>query len=169
MFYVEPVVASIGVALYTPQLILVPYLQGIMNRLAQKKALEVRKLGNFIVDTPEDDILRSAPPEFFANLVERILSLRKRFILTKNIMKTVNNILIALGPFGVITYGGYLAINGDLEVGVILAFVTGLERLSSPVRELVGSYSQITDARMRYATLLDGFPEEYVNDEVKTA
>lgn len=87
MFYVEPLVASIGVALYTPQLILVPYLQSIMNRLAQKKALEVRKLGNFIVDTPEDDILRSKPPELFTGLVETILSLRKRFILTKNIMK----------------------------------------------------------------------------------
>lgn len=61
MFYVEPLVASIGVALYTPQLFIVPYMQSIMNRLAQKKALEVRKLGNFIVDTPEDDILRAAP------------------------------------------------------------------------------------------------------------
>lgn len=166
MFYVEPMVASIGVVLYTPQLILVPYLQSIMNRLAQKKALEVRKLGNFIVDTPEDSILRAKPPEVFSSLVEKILSLRTRFILTKNIMKTINNILIALGPFGVITYGGYMAINGNLEVGVILAFVTGLERLASPVRELVGSYSQITDARMRYATLLAGFPDEHDTEGV---
>ena len=60
-----------------------------------------------------------------------------------------------------------MAINGDLEVGVILAFVTGLERLSSPVRELVGSYNQIKDARMRYATLFASFPDEMNESDVK--
>ena len=51
-------------------------------------------------------------------------------------------------------------IQGYIVVGVILTFVSGLERLRSPLRELVGSYSQITDARMRYATLLEGFPKK---------
>ena len=74
-------------------------------------------------------------------------------------MKTINNLLISLGPFGVISYGGYMAIQGQIEVGIILAFVSGLERLGGPIRDLVGSYSQITDARMRYATLLEAFPD----------
>ena len=161
MFWVEPLVASIALALYSPQLVIVPIFQARMNRLAQTKALKMRELGNMIVDTPEDDLLRSEPPQKFNDLVEKILTLRTKFILTKNVMKTINNLLIALGPFGVISYGGYLVIQGDIEVGVILAFVSGLERLGSPLRELVGSYSQITDARMRYATLLEGFPEKY--------
>lgn len=165
MFWVEPLVASIAVALYSPQLIIVPIFQARMNRLAQTKALEMRKLGNMIVDTPEDDFLRAEPPKSFTELVDKILSIRTRFILTKNTMKTINNLLIALGPFGVISYGGYLVIQGQIEVGVILAFVSGLERLGSPLRELVGSYSQITDARMRYATLLEGFPENFDDGE----
>lgn len=160
MFWVEPMVASIALALYSPQLILVPLFQIRMNRLAQEKALKVRELGNFIVDNPEDDLLRAEPPKTFTDLIETILGLRKKFILTKNTMKTINNVLIAMGPFSVIGFGGYLVIQGEIEVGVIVAFVSGLERLGSPIRELVSSYSQIMDARMRYATLLDAFPEE---------
>lgn len=42
---------------------------------------------------------------------------------------------------------------------MILAFVTGLERLGGPIRELIAEYSQITKAQMRYRMLLDAFPE----------
>jgi len=79
-------------------------------------------------------------------------------------MKTINNMLISLGPFGVISYGGYMAIQGQIEVGIILAFVSGLERLGGPIRDIVGSYSQITDARMRYVTLLDAFSDDHIDN-----
>ncbi len=159
MFWVEPVVASIALALYSPQFIIVPLFQARLNRLAGAKAIEVRKMGSFIVDNAEDDLLSKAPPMEFTNISDKILRIRTRFLLTKNVMKTINNLLISLGPFGVISYGGWMAINGRIEIGVILAFVSGLERLGGPIRDLIGSYSQITDARMRYGMLLEAFPE----------
>ncbi|MFC6582915.1 hypothetical protein [Sulfitobacter aestuariivivens] len=119
----------------------------------------MRELGNFIVDNAEPDLLDKPPPTGFTLLTDRILQIRTRFLMTKNIMKTLNNLLIALGPFGVIAWGGYLVIQGEVEVGVILAFVSGLERLGGPIRELIGSYAAITDARMRYRILLESFPE----------
>lgn len=158
MFFIEPLVASIALALYSPQFIIVPIFQARLNRLAGEKAITVRALGNYIVDNAEPDLLNKPPPEGFTTLTDRILRLRTRFLMTKNIMKTLNNLLISLGPFGVISYGGYLVIQGQAEVGVILAFVSGLERLGGPIRELIGSYGSITDARMRYRILLDSFP-----------
>ncbi|MGC1498228.1 MAG: ABC transporter ATP-binding protein [Sulfitobacter sp.] len=158
MFYIEPLVASIALALYSPQFIIVPIFQARLNRLAGEKAITVRSLGNYIVDNAEPDLLNKPPPQGFTDLTDRILRLRTRFLMTKNIMKTLNNLLIAMGPFGVISYGGYLVIQGEVEVGVILAFVSGLERLGGPIRELIGSYGAITDARMRYRILLDSFP-----------
>ena len=159
MFYIEPMVASIALALYTPQFIIVPIFQARMNRLAAEKAITVRSLGNFIVDNAEPDLLDKPPPEGFTTLTDQILQLRTRFLMTKNIMKTLNNLLISLGPFGVIAWGGYLVIQGEVEVGVILAFVSGLERLGGPIRELIGSYGAITDAHMRYGILIDSFPK----------
>ncbi|MEH6359468.1 MAG: ABC transporter ATP-binding protein [Amylibacter sp.] len=163
MFWVEPIVATIAFALYSPQFFIVPFFQAHMNILAQQKALKMRELGSFIVENPEKDLLHAQPPIIFIRLIEDVLSLRTRFILNKNVMKTINNLLISMGPFGVISYGGYMAIQGQIEVGIILAFVSGLERLGGPIRDLVGSYSQITDARMRYATLLEAFPDNPVS------
>jgi len=159
MFWIEPVVAGIALALYSPQFIIVPIFQARLNRLAGAKAMQVRALGSFIVDNAEDELLNKEPPNEFTTITDRILEIRTKFLMTKNVMKTINNMLISLGPFGVIAYGGWMAINGQIEVGVILAFVTGLERLGAPIRDLIGSYSQITDARMRYGILLDTFPD----------
>ncbi|MGB5865580.1 MAG: ABC transporter ATP-binding protein [Sulfitobacter sp.] len=160
MFFIEPLVAAIALALYSPQFIIVPIFQARMNRLAGKKAITVRALGNYIVDNAEPDLLNRPPPDGFISLTDRILQLRTRFLMTKNIMKTLNNLLISLGPFGVIVWGGYLVIQGEAEVGVILAFVSGLERLGGPIRELTASYGAITDARMRYKILVDSFPSD---------
>lgn len=155
MFWVEPLVASIALVLYSPQFIIVPLAQMRMNALTKKTALTVRELGGFIVDNAEDALVGREPPTPYLSLTDRILGLRKRFALTKNVMKSINNLLIALGPFGVTVYGGYLVINGETEIGVILAFVSGLERLGGPIRELIGLYSEIAFARMRYGMLLD--------------
>ena len=165
MFYIEPLVATIALALYSPQFVIVPIFQARMNRLAKRKALKVRRLGNFIVDQAEDALLQQEPPSMFTEITDAILILRTKFLMTKNFMKTINNLLIALGPFGVISYGGYLAIQGQVEVGVILAFVSGLERLGGPIRDLIGSYSSITDARMRYGILLASFPSHIDADD----
>ena len=158
MFWVEPQVAAIALALYSPQFVLVPILQARMNRLAREKALTVRDLTGFIVDNPESELLGNEIPGEYVSIADQIQTLRKRFVLTKHVMKSLNNILIALGPMGVVSYGGYLVIQGDIAVGVIVAFVSGLERLSGPIRELIASYSGITEANMRYQMLLDTFP-----------
>ena len=159
MFWVEPLVASIALVLYSPQFFIVPYFQKRLNRLSRDKAIKVRELGAFIVDNAEDDLISKEAPPTFLTLTEQILNIRTRFLLGKNLMKAIINLLIALGPFGVIAFGGWLVIQDRIELGVILAFVSGLERLGGPIRQLIAEYSQITEAQMRYRMLLDAFPE----------
>ena len=158
MFWVEPQVAAIALVLYSPQFFIVPYFQRKLNELSRDKAMKVRELGAFIVDNAEEDLLSKEPPSLFLRITDQILNIRTRFLMRKNIMKTMVNMLIALGPFGVIAFGGWLVIHGQLELGVILAFVTGLEKLGGPIRELISEYSQITEAQMRYKMLLAAFP-----------
>ncbi len=159
MFWVEPLVATIALVLYSPQFFIVPYFQKRLNELSREKAIKLRELGAFIVDNAEDDLVSKEAPPIFLTITDQILSIRTRFLMGKNIMKAIINLLIALGPFGVIAFGGWLVIQGRLELGVILAFVSGLERLGGPIRELIAEYSQITEAQMRYHMLLDAFPE----------
>ena len=165
MFWVEPQVAAIALVLYSPQFFIVPYFQKRLNQLSRDKALKTRELGAFIVDNAEEDLLSKEPPSTFLSLTDQILNIRKRFLISKNVMKTIVNLLIALGPFGVIGFGGWLVIEGRLELGVILAFVSGLERLGGPIRELIAEYSHITEAQMRYRMLLATFPGHAVEEK----
>ena len=57
MFWVEPLVAAIALALYSPQFLIVPLSQIRLNRLAREKALTVREMSAFIVDNAEDALL----------------------------------------------------------------------------------------------------------------
>ncbi|WP_299048417.1 ABC transporter ATP-binding protein [uncultured Tateyamaria sp.] len=157
MVFVEPAIAAIAIGLYLPQFVIVPIAQARMNRLAKAKAEETRDLGDFMVDQPDEDLFDRDPPDDFVTMADRIKVLRRKFVLTKHVMKTINNLLIALGPFGVIAYGGYLVIQGEVQVGVIVAFISGLERIGDPIRDLIGSYRAIADARMRYGLLRDSF------------
>lgn len=159
MFWVQPDVAAIALVVYTPQLVFVPLLQARMNRLAARKALKTRELGHYIVDHAESALLSRPPPPLFERLADQILALRTRYLLTKNTMKTLNNVLMALGPFGVTVLGGLMVIRGETDLGVVLSFVYGMERLADPVRELITIYRSVTDARMRYRILLESFPE----------
>ncbi len=106
MFWIEPLVAAIALALYSPQFVIVPLSQMRLKALARAKALKVRELGGFIVENAEDSLLGREPHQGYTTLPDHILNLRQRFILTKNLVKSINNMLIALGPFGVIFYGG---------------------------------------------------------------
>lgn len=161
MFWVEPIVALVALGLYSPQFVIVPIIQRRINILMREGAIKVRDLSGFIVENAESELIGEEAPDEFVELTDGILGLKLRAVRLKHIMKTINNLLIALGPLGVITIGGWLVVQGRMEPGVILAFISGLERLGSPVRDLIGFYRQLTDAQMRYRMLLNAFPKEH--------
>ncbi len=162
MFWVEPTVALVALGLYSPQFIIVPFAQRRINILMRRGALKVRKMSGFIVDNAEHELIGEDAPDEFVELTDDILALKLRAVRLKHIMKTINNLLIAMGPIGVIAIGGYLVIEGRIEAGVILAFISGLERLGGPVRDLIGFYRQLSDAQMRYRMLISAFPSEHL-------
>jgi subfamily B ATP-binding cassette protein MsbA len=58
----------------------------------------------------------------------------------------VINTITDIAPLLVITYGGYLAINGQLSVGALAAFYGYLERIYGPLRRFVNSSTVLTQA-----------------------
>ncbi len=157
MLFIEPLVAGIALALYAPQLAIVPWLQSKINDLALSRAVYVRKLGAFVVEIAEEDAIGNDVPEQFLAITNDIFSVRLRIEKLKWLMKALNNFLMKLGPFGIIAFGGYMVMQGDLEVGVIVAFISGFERLGGPMRDTIAFYRQVSDAHMKYALLVDSF------------
>jgi ABC-type multidrug transport system fused ATPase/permease subunit len=91
---------------------------------------------------------------FLADLLKKI---RIRWSLFRFGIKTVNNYFVGLGPFIVFIFGGYLVMNGQLELGAMVAFLSAQEKLFDPWKELITFYQTYQDASVRYARTMEYF------------
>ncbi|WP_339254821.1 ABC transporter ATP-binding protein [Sporosarcina sp. FSL W8-0480] len=58
----------------------------------------------------------------------------------------VVNTITDVAPLLVITYAGYQVINGDLSVGIMVAFIAYIDRLYNPLRRLVNASTSLTQS-----------------------
>lgn len=133
MAAVQPKIAALSLVFLLPQLILTPIMQNHLNTLTEERVGLVRELGDGVVATDST----AAPTD---GLLRRIFSNRIRFYAWKFLLKASLNLMNALAPLAVLVWGGWLAMQGEATVGVLVAFVSGFERISSPTRELINFY-----------------------------
>lgn len=90
-------------------------------------------------------------------LLERALAHTRWNALTYGIINTLTDI----SPLLVIAYGGYQVIQGHLSVGAFVAFFGYLERLYTPLRRLVTSSTELTQASASLERVLEFLREPY--------
>lgn len=144
MLIVEPLVAAIAISFFIPSLLIVPIIQNKVNRLAEERTTRTRELGEQVLS--EDMADRKEPD----SLIEAIYGLRLRIFYYKYFMKFVNNLIGHLGPLSVLMVGGWLVIRGETEVGTIVAFISGYERMVNPARDLLNFYRRLSAMRVQY-------------------
>jgi len=148
MLYVEPLVALISMGFILPQIILMPLLQARINRLMERRVGMLRSLGDQVTELPggEDDFRHSGLPLS----LDRIYDNRMRIFLWKFGQKALMNLLSALAPLSVLLVGGLMVIEGETTIGVVVAFISGFERLSTPLRELIAYYRVAAQANVQH-------------------
>ncbi len=155
MLWVEPRIAAAALALYSPQLYLVPRIQTAINRRVQRRIVLVRELGQQIVeDAHEPQSADRRRPEYDRRIHD-IYRQRVRIAYLSYAVTFVNNLLDHSGTITVLMIGGWLAIHGRTDLGTIVAFVSGFEKISEPWRELVSFYRRASDARIKYRLVRD--------------
>jgi len=162
MMIIEPLIAVYTLALFLPTAMLVPPLQHVNNRFVAHRTKLVRLLGEELagVDDQNGPVGHSDRQEESASsadgqrrhnkVIERVYRTRIRIVLLKYLVKTVNNLMGNLGPLGVLGLGGWLVIQGETEVGTIVAFLSGFERLQQPARDLLNFYRRQSRMRDQY-------------------
>lgn len=143
MLAVEPGIAALGIALILPQIVLTPLLQRRLNRLVAIRLRLMRRLGDRI---PEAGA--KTPGEILALYHNRML-----FYFWKFALKALLNLLNGLAPLGVLVWGGWLVIQGDTTLGVLVAFLSALERIAGPVRQLISLYREAAQAEVQHAAI----------------
>ena len=159
MIYIEPVVALIGLAVYLPQMIIIPLMQKRINAYNRKYSVQMRELGDFVVENAENAEQSQAVPDAYSDIVQRMFANKVKALRLKFVMKFLRNLINGLGPLSILLVGGWFVIQGRTEVGTIVAFLSGFEKISGPWTELITFYREVSNSRMKYAMLVDEFPQ----------
>jgi ABC-type bacteriocin/lantibiotic exporter with double-glycine peptidase domain len=144
MFVVEPVLASACLAFFVPQAIAVPAIQRVVNRLIERRIGLLRDCGDQVAaPAPQHD------PQAGDKLAA-IYGNRMRIYLWKFGGKSLVNFFNGLAPVAALLIGGYLVIVGQTSIGVVVAFISGFDRLADPLRQLIAFYRLAAQSRVRH-------------------
>jgi len=147
MLVVDPKIALIGIALLVPQIVLTPLVQRRLNRLVAINVGLLRAMGR--------DVSHLGHQNGGGHRALWRTIYRNRMVqsLIRNGLKAMLNLLNSLAPLVVLIVGGYQVMNGQTTIGVILAFISGFDRVSEPVRNLITFYRNAQQANVQHAMI----------------
>ena len=163
LFYQDWRMALAAVMLYPLQIWLIPKLQRRVNLLGKERVRRVRRLSERIGETVQgvQEIRAHDGARFalanFADQLHAIFHVRYRIYRQKFVIKFLNNFIQQLGPFFFYSIGGYLVIQGELEIGTLVAAIAAHKDLAAPWKELLAYYQQFADASIKYDQVISQF------------
>lgn len=152
MFFVQPEIAAAAAAFLVPSTILVAAFQPMLNRLSEKKITVRRELSESVLQSDGD---ADSEGKRASEQIERIYEISIRFAVIKHLVKALNNLINHIGPLSILMLGGWLVIQGQTEVGTIVAFLSGYQRMTRPARDLLSFYRRLSIMRVQYGLVHD--------------
>lgn len=150
-------------AIYPLALVIVPLIQNRVNKANKKRMNQTRRMTNQITESISGihevhghGAFRSEEQKY-NSIIDKLLQIRVIWMLYRYGVKIVNNLFLGLGPVIVFTLGGYLLIQGEIELGSIVAFLSAQEKLYDPWKELIDFYQTSQDASVRYRKVMKTF------------
>ena len=163
-----------AIALYPPQMWLIPKLQKKVNALAKRRVREVRSLADRVGESIAgiNEIHAHDTSRMERAIVSRklgtIYNIRLELFKRKFFIKFLNNFLAQLTPFFFYSIGGYFVIQGELSLGALVAVLAAYKDISPPWKELLKYYQTKEDIRVKYEQIIEQFqPENMFAEELQ--
>jgi ABC-type multidrug transport system fused ATPase/permease subunit len=148
MLWTQPELGMVVLLIALPQVLATPLVQRRINALVKTRVKELRHAGDMVVDEMRDGgTNRSA--EVFKSF-EKVFGVRLRVFRLKFGMKLMVSGLQSLSVFVLLSVGGIMVLQGHTEVGIVVAFISGLDRVVEPLRELIGFLRSASVAKVQY-------------------
>ena len=145
------------------QTAIIPKLRRRLLVLSKEQQLTARQLAGRIAECVDGvteihahDTSNYERAEISARL-GRIFVLRFELYQRKFMVKFLNNLLSQTTPFLFYLIGGYLAIQGRLDIGTLVAVIAAYKDLPSPVKELIDWDQQRLDTNIKYTQVVEQF------------
>ncbi len=166
MFYTEFWLAVVAVIAFIPQALATPLVQDRINEQSAARVKEIRAVGSDVMDVRKGNEQKRRRARA---RIARIFDIRLLIFKLKFGLKALLNFLDHGADLVVLGIGGYMVIGGQTEIGVVVAFLSGLDRLRSPWRTLISYFRVLSDAQLRFGMMrekMDIFGDSQTGDRV---
>lgn len=146
-----------ALALFVPQLVFVPLMQHAMNRRTGIRVWVLRQIGGGIITSHAPGVIID-PAE--AARIDRVLQLNMGILKFKFTMNFLMNLCSQLQIIVALLIGGWLVLHQRIEIGGIVAFISGVGRLNDPWGDIVNYFRDASLTHVKYrllTTALDRF------------
>jgi ABC-type bacteriocin/lantibiotic exporter with double-glycine peptidase domain len=152
MLYTEPLLGLVVLLIAVPQVFAVPMIQRRINTLVRERVRTVRRAGDLVVGNMQGGGGSSASSlgSEIGKAFETIYGVRLRVFKLKFGLKVLVSGLQSVGVFALLFVGGIMVLNGKTEIGIVVAFISGLDRVLDPWRELIAFVRSTSAAKVQF-------------------
>jgi ABC-type bacteriocin/lantibiotic exporter with double-glycine peptidase domain len=151
LVHIDRWMAVAAFAIFVPQVVFVPLLQSAVNRRTGARIRVLRELGVAMIDRNDgaDDERR----------IEQAFALDMGIFKLKFTMNFLMNICNHLQVISALLVGGWWVYTQQLEIGGVVAFISGIARLNDPWGDLVNYFRDVNVTQVKYRLLADAVAE----------
>ena len=153
LIHIDPWMALAAFGLLVPQLVFVPLLQAAVNRRTGARIQVLRQLGIAMIarNGGADDVSSRADDR----RIEQAFALDMGIFKIKFTMNFLMNICNHLQIISALLVGGWWVYTGNIEIGGVVAFISGIGRLNDPWGDLVNYFRDVNVTQIKYRLLAD--------------
>jgi len=165
MLHLNLTIGLIAIAIYPIELIVLPRIQKYFRRASRRRIKHTQKLSGLIGEAVSGvhEVHANASIPLEKNRFRAVLEEMYKATVMQNgvkfAIKWVNNTFMSIGPFILFLVGGYYAIQGHLDVGSIVAFMSAMQKLYDPWKELMEFWQVYQDSSVRYRQIMRAFDQ----------
>jgi ABC-type multidrug transport system fused ATPase/permease subunit len=157
MIHVDLWMAGTAFALFVPQLVFVPLMQGAMNRRTRARVQIIRQLSVSVIEGSSSDDARDRADD---ERIEHVFELNMGIFRIKFSMNFLMNLSTQLQIIGALLVGGLAVYQQRLEIGGVVAFISGIGRITDPWGDLVNYFRDVNITQVKFGLVRDAINQQ---------
>jgi ABC-type multidrug transport system fused ATPase/permease subunit len=157
MIHVDLWMAGAAFALFVPQLVFVPLMQGAINRRTRARVQIIRQLSVSVVEGSSSDDTQDRTDD---EHIEQVFELNMGIFRLKFSMNFLMNLSTQLQIISALLVGGWPVYTDRLAIGGVVAFISGIGRITDPWGDLVNYFRDVNVTQVKYGLVRDAINQQ---------